>query len=278
MNSTRSTLAARGLVRLLACAALSCAALALQACASGPQANPRDPLEPFNRKVMQFNEGVDSLALKPAATVYKRHVPPLVRTGVSNFFGNIGDAWSFVNSALQFKIHDAADNILRFNINTFFGLGGILDIASEMNIERHKEDFGQTLGRWGVPAGPYLVLPLLGPSTLRDTLVLPIERHGDPLHDVDPWSSQGALYVLRAVDIRSNLLRAGEVLDQAALDKYSFTRDAHLQRRRAEIFDNESSDTSGQEPRYDTEAPGKAESGPAAGSVPGQAPAQVPTR
>lgn len=223
----------------------------LGGCATGP--NPRDPFEPLNRRVMQFNEGVDLIALKPVATAYREMVPPLVRTGVSNFFGNITDAWSAVNSLLQFRLQDAADNFARLQLNTFFGLGGIFDIASEFGIERHREDFGQTLGRWGVPTGPYIVLPLLGPSTLRDTLALPVDNKGDPLHDVDPWGTRGSLYLLRVVDIRSNLLRASSVLDQAALDKYSFTRDAHLQRRRAEIFEGDLSDNAGREPAADAE-------------------------
>ena len=225
---------------------------ALGGCALGP--NPRDPFEPFNRKMMQLNEGVDAVALKPAATVYKEVVPPLVRTGVRNFFGNMSDAWSFVNSLLQFRIQEAADNFARVQLNTFFGLLGIFDIASEFQIERHNEDFGQTLGRWGIPAGPYLVLPLLGPSTVRDTFALPVDRQADPLHDIDPWGTRGSLYVLRAVDARSNLLRAGSVLDQAALDKYTFTRDAHLQRRRTQVFDSDGSDSkAGQEPTADGE-------------------------
>jgi phospholipid-binding lipoprotein MlaA len=210
----------------------------LAGCATGPNANPRDPLEPLNRKVMQFNEGVDSVVLKPLATVYRQGVPPLVRTGVSNFFGNLSDAWSLVNSALQFKFQNAAENWMRLSVNTFFGLGGILDIASDMNIERHREDFGQTLGRWGVPAGPFLMLPLFGPSSLRDAVALPVDRRADPLHDVTHAAARNSLYGLRAVDARSNLLRASAVLDEAALDKYSFTRDAYLQRRRAEVFDS----------------------------------------
>ena len=231
----------------------------LAGCATGPNANPRDPLEPFNRSMMRFNEGVDAVALKPTATLYKEYVPPLVRTGVSNFFGNLGDLWSFANSALQFKFHNAAEDFLRFGVNTFFGLGGILDIASEVNIERHREDFGQTLGRWGVPAGPYLVLPLLGPSTVRDALALPLDRKGDPVHLVNGWDARYGFYALRVVDIRSNLLRAGSVLDEAALDKYSFTRDAHLQRRRAEIFEGSGSDKAGQEPTDGESAPNPAE-------------------
>jgi phospholipid-binding lipoprotein MlaA len=205
---------------------------------------------------MQFNDGVDAVALKPLATVYRQFLPPLVRTGVSNFFGNLSDPWSSVNSALQFKFHDAAESIIRFGINTVFGLGGVLDIASEFSIERHREDFGQTLGRWGVPAGPYLVLPLLGPSTVRDTVALGLDFNVDPVHWVDPWQARYALYILRAVDVRSNLLRAGAVLDEAALDKYSFFRDAHLQRRRANIFEDSKSkddDKGGQEPTADGE-------------------------
>src|SRR5438105_402065 len=143
MTTTFSRIGTRA-SRLLVAGALA----ALAGCAAGP--DPRDPMEPFNRKVMQFNEGVDSVVLKPAAIVYKKATPAMVRTGVSNFFGNIGDVWSFVNSTLQFHFQDAAETFMRVNVNTFFGLGGILDIASELNIERHKEDFGQTLGRWGI--------------------------------------------------------------------------------------------------------------------------------
>jgi phospholipid-binding lipoprotein MlaA len=230
----------------------------LGGCATGP--NPRDPFEPFNRKMMEFNEGVDAVALKPAAIIYREVVPPLVRTGVSNFFGNLNDAWSFVNSLLQLRLQDAADNFARVQLNTFVGMGGIFDVASEFNVERHREDFGQTLGRWGVPAGPYLVLPLLGPSTVRDTIALPVDRKGDLIHDVDPWG-QSSLFALRLVDARSNLLRASAVLDQAALDKYSFTRDAHLQRRRADVVER-IDDEDGREPSTD------GQSAPGAGAVP----------
>jgi phospholipid-binding lipoprotein MlaA len=248
--------------------------LALTGCASG-RINPRDPLEPFNRKSLQFNEGVDSLVLRPVATVYRERVPPLVRTGVSNFFGNLSDGWSFVNSALQFKFQNAAENFMRLNVNTFFGLGGILDIASDLNIERHREDFGQTLGRWGVPAGPYIMLPLLGPSTLRDSLALTFDRQGDPVHYVNSWDTRYSLYSLRVVDKRSNSLRVGTVLEEAALDKYSFIRDAHLQRRRAEIFDTDSDKA----PRDTTPQAEDPRTQPAAapGVAPGQ-PAAPPAR
>lgn len=206
-------------------------------CATGPNANPRDPFEPFNRGVSRFNEDVDRMVLKPVATAYKEITPSPVRTGVSNFFANLGDVWSAVNSLLQFKFGNAAENIMRFNVNTFFGLGGLIDIASDANIERHKEDFGQTLGRWGVPQGPYLVLPLLGPSTVRDTLALSVDVQGRLLSQVDPDGLRHGLYVLQAVEKRASLLRSGAVLDEAALDKYSFTRDAYLQYRRASVFE-----------------------------------------
>jgi phospholipid-binding lipoprotein MlaA len=218
---------------------------ALSACAAGP--DPRDPMEPFNRKVMQFNERVDAVVLKPAATVYKDATPPRVRTGVGNFFGNLGEAWSFANSALQFRFKNAGETFMRLSVNTFFGLGGILDVASGLNIERHREDFGQTLGHWGVPEGPYMVLPLLGPSTLRDTLALTLDYKGDLLARVTPPTVRDALNGLRALDERANVLRLGTVIDEAALDKYSFVRDAYLQKRRAEIFDSKD-DTDGAVP------------------------------
>jgi phospholipid-binding lipoprotein MlaA len=235
MRSMHSSPLASGR-RVLALCVLALGLAGLAGCATTGAQNPRDPLEPLNRHVSEFNEGVDSMLLKPVATVYREHVPALVRTGVSNFFGNLGDLWSGANSLMQLKVHHAAENVMRFAVNTFFGLGGLLDIASDMNIERHREDFGQTLGRWGVPPGPYLVLPLLGPSTLRDALALRVDWHYDPLMEISPDSTRHALAGLRAVNQRANLLRASAVLEDAALDKYSFTRDAYLQRRRAEIF------------------------------------------
>ncbi|MBI5275246.1 MAG: VacJ family lipoprotein [Burkholderiales bacterium] len=207
---------------------------ALAGCASMPHPNPRDPWEPMNRHVMQFNEGVDAVLLKPVATFYREKVPPLVRTGVSNFFSNLSDVWSAANSLAQLKIQNAAENFMRFNVNMLFGVGGLIDVASELNIERHKEDFGQTLGRYGVPAGPYVVLPLLGPSTLRDALALGVDRRLDGVQYMNPrW--RNTFDVMKAIDTRANLLRVTAVLEDAALDKYSFVRDAHLQKRRAEV-------------------------------------------
>jgi phospholipid-binding lipoprotein MlaA len=229
---------------------------------------------------MQFNDGVDAMVLKPAATAYRAVTPPLVRTGVANFFGNLGDVWSFVNSVLQFKLQDATETFTRLNLNTFFGLGGILDVASEFNIERHKEDFGQTLGRWGMPPGPYIVLPLLGPSTLRDTLALPLDYKGDLVGRVNPLASRNTLYALRAVDARSNLLRIGSLIEGAALDKYSFTRDAYLQKRHADIFDGiQGKESDGSEPDQDGEPSTPSQTAPdntvpAGPSQPASAPAR----
>lgn len=219
--------------RLAALAAY--ALLTLGGCATGP--NPVDPLEPWNRGVYRFNEHVDAALLKPAATLYRDRVPALARTGVSNFFGNLSDGWSAVNSLLQLKLQNAAEDWMRFSFNSAFGFAGILDIASEMNIERHRQDLGKTLGRWGVPPGPYVVLPVLGPTTLRDTVTLPIGWRGDPLYYLTSSGERDSLYGLRLLDARTNLLRMGDVLEAAALDRYSFTRDAYLQMRRAEVLD-----------------------------------------
>lgn len=213
-----------------------CLAL-LSACASGPAAHPNDPLEPLNRTVYQFNDVVDTALVQPVATVYQEVVPHLVRRGVRNFFSNLQDAWSGVNNGLQFKGEQSATSFVRFGINTFIGLGGILDVASEMQIERHTKDFGHTLGYWGVVPGPYLVLPLLGPSTLRDTLALPVDAKGNLLNEIEHIPTRNSMTALRLVDVRASLLGSAALLEAAALDKYTFTRDVHLQRRRSSIYD-----------------------------------------
>lgn len=220
----------------MAAAVLVMAAL-LSGCASGPNANPADPLEPFNRNVTGFNDTVDSMVLKPVATVYRDATPDLVRTGVNNFFENLRDAWSAVNATLQLKPQAAAENFLRVGVNTAFGLGGLLDIASEMGIDKTRLDFGQTLGRWGVPPGPYLVLPIFGPSSIRDAAGFSVESSGDLIMGIDRIPLRNSLYALRAVETRANLLRATTMLEGAALDKYSFTRDIYLQRRQSQIED-----------------------------------------
>lgn len=203
----------------------------LQGCATGPGANPSDPLEPFNRAVFGFNEGVDRAVLKPVATVYRNVTPQPVRTGVTSFFGNISDVWAIVNNLLQGKGEYAADSLARVTTNTLWGLGGIFDVATELKIPKHSEDFGQTLGVWGVGSGPYLVLPLLGPSTVRDTAGLVVDSQLDLVTQASNVRVRNSLTTLRVVNVRANLLGAGDVLDQAALDKYSFTREIYQQRR-----------------------------------------------
>ncbi len=210
---------------------------ACHGCATVQYPDPRDPLESFNRGVYSFNEGIDQAVFKPVATVYKDYTPQLVRTGVGNFLGNLEDAWSFVNSALQFKLRHALDNFFRFGVNSTMGLFGVLDVASEMQIERHSEDFGQTLGVWGVGTGPYVMLPFFGPSTLRDTAALPVDFNGDLASQTSNIPTRNSLRALNVIDTRANLLGLSSSLDEVALDKYSFTRDAFLQRRRNAVYD-----------------------------------------
>lgn len=208
----------------------------LSGCATGPNANPQDPLEPWNRGVYQLNEGLDKALLKPVATAYQDVVPSPVRTGVTNFFGNLRDLWSAVNATLQLRPQEAVENFMRFNVNTFFGFAGVLDIATEMQIPRTTLDFGHTLGYWGVPAGPYLVLPVLGPSTVRDSAGLVVDQQGDLVRQgVDHVPTRNSMQGLRIVDTRAELLSATDLLDQIALDKYSFVRDGYLQRRQSQI-------------------------------------------
>ena len=210
---------------------------ALAACATGPDAHPDDPLEPLNRSIYGFNEAVDGAVLKPVATAYQEVTPSPVRTGVKNFFGNLGDVWSFANATLQLRPKEATESFLRVSVNTVFGIGGVLDIASEMGIERQRMDLGQTLGRWGVPSGPYVVLPIFGPSSVRDATGFVVETQGDPVSALYDVPTRNSLTALRVVDTRANLLRATSLLEDAALDKYSFTRQLYLQRRESQIQD-----------------------------------------
>ena len=207
------------------------ALLAATGCATGP--HPRDPFEPFNRDVSRFNEAVDDAVLRPVATAYQKVTPEPVRSGVRNFFTNLTEPWSLVNNLLQFKIQEAGETLVRFGFNTVFGVGGIYDPASQAQLMRHRQDFAQTLGFYGVDTGPYLVLPLLGPSTVRDTIALPVVwTVGDPvMRSVDNIPVRNSIYALRLVDTRAALLRAGAVLNQAALDPYAFQRDVFLQLR-----------------------------------------------
>ena len=247
-----------------------------QGCATGPNANPADPLEPFNRTIFGFNDKVDEAVVKPVASAYREVTPKLVRTGVTNFFGNIRDVWSVVNSALQAKPQHALENLFRVTTNTVFGVVGLFDVASELKIPRHSADFGQTLGHWGVPAGPYLVLPVLGPSTFRDTAGTVVDFNGNLLTRTSDVGFRNTVSAVGIVNVRANLLDAGDLLDQAALDKYSFTRDIYLQRRSSLIAPAGSAnpDASEKEERFDL--PEGAQGAPADSAPAGAAPATTP--
>jgi phospholipid-binding lipoprotein MlaA len=218
-------------------AALLAVAVLSTGCATGPNANPKDPLEPMNRSISRFNESLDENVLKPVATGYKDVTPDLVQQGVRNVFNNLSDIWSTVNNGLQLKGRDTAESLMRSVVNTVFGIYGIFDVATPIGLERHPEDFGQTLGAWGVPDGPYVVLPLFGPSTLRDTAGMPVDTSVDYVRNLDHIATRNSAMALRVVDKRSSLLGTSNLLTEAAIDKYSFTRDAYLQYRRNQVFD-----------------------------------------
>ncbi|MBK9020566.1 MAG: VacJ family lipoprotein [Sulfuritalea sp.] len=207
----------------------------LAGCASS--GNPKDPVEGFNRAMFAFNEGLDSVIVKPVATGYEAVLPSPIRTGVTNFFGNIDDLFIGVNNLLQGKIPEAFGDLGRVVINTTIGLLGVLDIATDAGLEKHDEDFGQTFGRWGVGNGAYVVIPVFGPRTVRDTVGLVLDVQADPVANHRPKGDRDIALVLRLVNDRANLLAADKVVEEAALDKYSYVRDAYLQRRRNLIHD-----------------------------------------
>lgn len=227
------------------------AAVTMQGCATGPNANPVDPLEPLNRAVFNFNDGVDRAILRPVATAYDQVTPSPVKTGVRNFFGNISDVWSVVNNLLQFKIKESLETFMRVSVNSTFGFAGVLDIGTEMRLSKNKQDFGQTLGVWGFDTGPYVVLPLFGPSSVRDTFGRVVDGSVDLVSNLPNVPTRNSLVSLRVVDKRAELLGATSILDQAALDKYSFTRDLYLQRRAAST----GNDAAVKEERFDLPAP-----------------------
>jgi phospholipid-binding lipoprotein MlaA len=199
--------------------------------------NTRDPLEPFNRGVYAFNDAVDTAVMKPLATGYRAVLPELVRTGVSNFFSNLDDITVIVNNLLQFKIERAASDVGRFLINTTIGIFGLFDVATPLGLEKHNEDFGQTLGYWGVGSGPYLMVPFMGPSTFRDGVGSWVDWRTDPVAWQNHIRTRNQILALRFVNLRADLLVTEKVLDAAAIDRYAFLRDAYLQRRRSLIYD-----------------------------------------
>jgi phospholipid-binding lipoprotein MlaA len=235
---------------LVATAALSAG------CATGPNANPKDPLEPMNRSVTKFNDTLDDKVLKPVATRYRDYTPQPVQTGVSNFFRNLSDVFSTVNNGLQLKGRDTAESLMRVVVNTTLGIYGIFDVATEIGLQRHPEDFGQTLGYWGMPDGPYVVLPVFGPSTVRDASTLPLEFSTDFVTKHDVVAERNVAVVARVVDKRASLLQTSELLTGAAIDKYSFTRDSYLQFRRNQVYDgNPPDDEQLEDPSAEAAAP-----------------------
>jgi phospholipid-binding lipoprotein MlaA len=190
-----------------------------------------DPLEAVNRKTFALNEGLDKAVLKPAATAYKAVVPAPVRTGVANFFSNLGDPWSGVNLMLQGRVKDGLSDIARFGTNTTVGLLGVMDVASGWGMPRHGESFSGTLGAWGVGSGAYLVLPLFGPSDVRGVAAMPVNSLASPQSQVADMGVRNGMTVLNIVDKRAQMLAVTKMIDDVALDKYLFVRDAYIQRR-----------------------------------------------
>ncbi len=219
----------------LTIASLALSASLLGGCANGT--NPADPFESFNRGVYSFNEGFDKAIMKPVAEVYRAVLPQFIRSSVGNFFGNVNDILTALNNLLQGKFTTAYTDFGRVAINSTLGILGLFDIATEAGIEKHEEDFGQTLGWWGMGDGPFIMLPFLGPSTGRDAVGRVVDYLSDPVTYVDPQRASNTLWGVRIVNRRSELLEASEVLQTAALDPYEFVRDAYLQRRRNLIND-----------------------------------------
>ncbi len=226
------------------------ALLPLGGCATTDGADARDPFEGFNRGVYRFNEVVDEAVARPVATAYRDVVHSEIRDRVRNFFANIGDVFIGANNVLQGKFFEGFEDFARVAFNSTLGLFGIHDVASDMGIEKHNEDFGQTFGWWGIGEGPYLVLPILGSSSARDGVGTVLDYYTDPLGEVRPVRLRNSLGLLRLTGVRADLLEASRILEQAALDKYVFQRDAYFQRRRSLVYD-------GRAPRerYDDDAP-----------------------
>ena len=224
-------------VRWLAIALVS---VLMAACATplAERSDPRDPYENFNRKVFALNTGIDRAVLKPVARGYSNYVPNFVQTTVANFFGNLADVWTAVNNYLQLKPREGTIDAGRVLINSTLGIAGLADVATPLGLPKHEEDFGQTLGVWGVKPGPYVVLPIFGPSTMRDAFGKPVDLYADPLNQFDMATTyEYSARALRLTDDRARALPTTDLIEQAALDPYQFLRDAYLQRREARVRD-----------------------------------------
>jgi len=230
--------------------------------------NPKDPFEKYNRTMFEFNDAVDNAIFKPVAKGYKAVVPEPARNCIGNVFSNVGDVFVAVNNLLQGKPGEAASDVCRVVVNSTIGLLGCFDVASEMGLTKHNEDFGQTLGRWGFNSGPYMVLPFFGPSSLRDSFGLVLDVHFDPVANIQHVPTRNTLVAVRFVDRRAQLLAVGDLLEKVALDRYAYVRDAYLQRRRSQVYDGNPPEDS---------APAKtAEVAPAEPVVAMQRPTEVP--
>ncbi len=226
----------------------------LSGCATTPGEEGRaDPLERYNRAMYSFNEQVDRYLAKPLAEGYQAITPKFVDRGVTNFFGNLDDVTTMINSLLQLKGGDAMSNLGRITINSSLGLFGLVDVASAFGLPKQDEDFGQTLGYWGVPPGPYLVLPFWGPSTVRDSFGLGGDYFTEPYTYVKDQPTQWGLFSLEVVDTHADLLSAGRILEQSTFDPYAFLRDAYLQQRRNLVFDGNPPDMEDDEFLFDEE-------------------------
>jgi len=211
--------------------------LGLGGCATGDYRDPRDPLEPLNRAVYSFNDMLDRAVIKPLAQGYEYIMPAPANQGVTNFFNNLTDIQSALNNLLQLKVGRAFSDVGRFALNSTLGILGLMDVASNMNLPRYNEDFGQTLGVWGFGPGPYLVLPIVGPSSAREGVGFVVDWFTDPIYYLDDPGVSWGLRGLNLVDTRADLLNASRVLEEASLDPYAFIRDAFLQRRRSLVYD-----------------------------------------
>nr|WP_057925471.1 VacJ family lipoprotein [Burkholderia ambifaria] len=273
-------------VRIIA--ATVAASAVLSGCATGPNRNPNDPLEPMNRAMYKFNDTVDTNIAVPIAKGYQKITPTPMRTAISNFFSNLGDLGNMANNLLQLRITDATQDLMRVAMNSVFGVGGLIDIATPAGLPKHHQDFGLTMARWGMPSGPYLVLPVFGPSTIRDGVGRAVDVRFNLLNYIEP-AVRNPMYIAQFISARSDLLGATDLLKQAALDPYSFVRDAYLQQRKSLTYHGQSASAappnyaepgeSGAVPAATPAVPGlpnyedPGESGGAGGAAPNNAPA-----
>ncbi len=213
--------------------------LLLSACATpmAERSDPRDPYENLNRKVFVVNQVFDQVLLKPVARGYSNYAPNFVQTTIGNFFGNLADVWTAVNNFLQGKPREGIQDTGRVAVNTVFGVAGLADVATKLGFPKHQEDFGQTLGVWGVKPGPYVMLPLFGPSTMRDAVAKPLDLYADPVNLSTRADVEYSLRAMRLVDDRARLLPTTDMIEKVALDPYQFVRDAHFQQREARVND-----------------------------------------